>query len=548
MSIFNRCEFESRQFRLKRRCQGEISLIVLLGIITLVGVGLLFYLMLRLRPEAKRDSTDQQSVTIYCAAGIAKPVQQVLERYNREFGTHLKISRTGGSGQLAGQIKTEFETGVQNGAELYITADQFLLDKAKKEGIVEEQFQLAVQRPVIAVRSDSGVKISDFQSLAKSTDLRFGITSQRAAVGKLVRKIAEREDFLSALEMNKVTDFENVMTLAQALVTQSIDAALVWDTTVAQVNQNAKTGDTLSICCPADSQDSFKSNIAIGVVTTARNPTMCLKLARYLTSPENGQSSFEQFGFTFLAGDTWQEVPEIHLFCGSMFTPVIEESVREFAQREGINLYPKWEGCGKLVTRMQTSTGQSKFPDAYFACDEMFLEKVKEHFQKPTTVTKNQIVIAVQKHKDLKISSPSDLLKPGLRVGICDPQQSALGLLTRLMLEQKPYQGFYAKLSQKSAVTVDVGPTLISQLLAGGLDAAIVYRSNIQADPKALSQIAVLEFDSNAKHSLATQPWAISRSTPYPELMNRMFTWIQQEQIKKRFEKFGFKLVQPEVN
>ena len=115
------------------------------------------------------------------------------------------------------------------------------------------------------------------------------------------------------------------------------------------------------------------------------------------------------------------------------------------------------------------------------------------------------------------------------------------------MLENYPSPSFYEKLSKHASVSVDVGPTLVSQLLAGGLDAAIVYRSNIMADKKAMSELMVVEIDKSVSNSVATQPWAISRTTRFPNLMNRMFLWIQRDQIRKKFEESGFQLFDESV-
>lgn len=521
--------------------------LLVLAVLSVFVLGALFFLSLGLRPDAAREDELDQTVSIYCAAGLARPVADVLEQFNDEFGTDLKIARTGGSGQLAGQIRTEALTGVQQGADLYITADEMLLEKARQEGTVAEIFDLALQRPVVAVRADGSIQENSFRKIVENKKLKIGITSSRAAVGKLTRKIAERDGFLDELNSSRVTDFENVMTLAQALVTGSIDVAVVWDTTIAQVNRNSETKDQLRILCTADPADHLRSNIAIGVIASTDNPTLCLKLARYLTAPEKSQKIFESYGFSFLSGDAWAEIPEIDLYCGSMFTPVIEKAVREFARREGINLYPKWEGCGKLVARMKSFADQNDFPDAYFACDRMFLEKVHQHFRVPTTVSRNEIVIAIRNDLADAVHGPDDLTAEGIRVGICDPEQSALGTLTRLLLENEPYSGVYEKIRAKASVTVDVGPTLVSQLQAGGLDAIIVYRSNIMADPDGLAKVKLISFDSNSPYSVATQPWAISKYTRYPNLMNRMFDWIQKDQIRRRFREYGFELVSPTV-
>ena len=132
----------------------------------------------------------------------------------------------------------------------------------------------------------------------------------------------------------------------------------------------------------------------------------------------------QSYGFFFLAGDDWEQVPEIHLYCGSMFTPVIETAVREFATREGVNLYPRWEGCGKLVAAMRSIEDENLFPDAYLACDESFLLQVQEYFYDPVEVSRNEIVLAVSKTAPSSVESPFALTNSNLRIGICDPAYS----------------------------------------------------------------------------------------------------------------------------
>lgn len=502
---------------------------------------LLVFLALSLRPDVGNEPS-VQVVRVYCASGVAKPIEKLIERYNRDFGAKVELVRTGGSGELAGQIQAEFEASVENGADLYVTADEFLLDKACDQGIVAERFRLAKQQPVIAVANDRAIAIDGMQDLVDgSNGYRFGIASKRAAVGKMARSIAQRYGLSDELEQNKKTDAENVMTLGQALVAGSLDAAIIWDTTVAQINQAAGK-DVLRIASHADAEGKSESRIGVGVMSSTRVPTSCLKFARYLTAPETGREVLQEFGFTFLPGDRWEERPEIHLYCGSMFTPVLEEAVSEFAQREGVSIYPRWEGCGKLVASMHAIEDGDLFPDGYLACDVQFLDEVEEHFWPPTAVSRNQIVIAVWAPLASSVTGPTDLLSEDLKVGICDPDQSALGRLTKDLLSERPFEGLYAKLEAKSAVTVDVGPTLVSQLLAGGLDAALVYRSNVMASEDSLDKLVMVEVSEQKDLGLARQPWAVSRTTRNPQLMNRLFRWIHRPEILNRFQRFGFEL------
>ena len=45
--------------------------------------------------------------------------EQVLASYNQQNSIRAEIVRVGGSGELAGQIKTEHEAGVAEGADLF---------------------------------------------------------------------------------------------------------------------------------------------------------------------------------------------------------------------------------------------------------------------------------------------------------------------------------------------------------------------------------------------------------------------------------------------
>jgi len=529
---------------------GKVSNVLIAFVSSGLLILMLLVLAIQLRPDALLEAS-RQTVRIYCAAGIAKPVEDIVNAYNAQYGTNVEIVRTGGSGELAGQIKTEHETGLVGGADIYLTADDRLLDLAYQAGAIAERFSVAEQRPVIAVPISSEIPIGGLEEMLSNPEVKFGIASERAAVGKLVRGVASDLQILDQLEQRKATDAENVMTLAQALVAGSLDAAVIWDTTVSQLNQIGPE-PVLKIAALVDAQDQTKSEIALGVVSTTPSPTASLQFARFLTANQTGQSAFEKYGFSFLAGDDWEQVPEIHLYCGSMFTPVIETAIREFAIREGVNLYPRWEGCGKLVAAMQSIEDENLFPDAYLACDESFLVQVEEYFYDPVEFSRNEIVLAVSKTAPSKVQSSEALANSNLRIGICDPEFSALGFLTRELLsgisgaDGKQVNGatetesLYQSIERQAVVKADVGPTLISQLVAGGLDAAFVYRSNLAADPKTLQAVNVYSIANGKAVGVATQPWAISKSTRNPVLMQRLYDWLDRAEIKSQFKKNGF--------
>ena len=530
--IFNRTTQNNRN--------GRASIALLLGLASIVVVFLLLTFSLRLRPDARRTTADNVQINVYCAAGVARPVEQLVNEFNALMGTHLEIVRTGGSGELAGQIATEFQSGVQRGADLCILADDLLLEKGQNDGMFREVFPLAVQKPVIAVAAGSDWDIQSLSDLVSRTEISYGLTSERAAIGKMARAIAKRDQLLIPLEVNRKTDSENVMTLAQALITGSLDAAIVWDTTVNQLNQGSDQ-PVLEIAAYVDPQDQIAGRVGLAVLATSSHPTLAIQFARFMSAPDTGGPAFHRFGFVTHPGDHWEELPEVHLFMGSMFTPVLEERVRHFGERHGVNIYSRWEGCGKLVASIHSINDPELFPDAFFACDTHFMKQVQEYFQAPISVSSNDIVMAIEETQASQIRSPKDLLNANLRIGLCDPDQSALGWLTQQLLSSTPYQALYEKIQEQSAVTVDAGPTLVSQLTAGGLDVAFVYRSNVMADPHLTKNIKIIPLP-HSRASRAVQPWAISKSTKNPELMRRLFEMIIRSDTMNSFEKAGFRI------
>ena len=288
-----------------RRRTGSMARLLLFMLTSLLTVVVLGFAALQLRPDANRID-NSNTVRVYCAASVAGPIEEVLHSYNETYGANVEVVRTGGSGELAGQIKTEHTAGIEDGADLYLTADEMLLKKGRDEGIITQRFAIAEQRPVIAVSSDSSLQFNSLSEMVANNRIRFGVASQRAAAGKIVRSIAEETGLLKQLETGKATDAENVMMLAQALAAGSLDAAVIWDTTVNQLNQ-VGNGPVLKIACNADSTNQVKSKIEIGVLSTTDVPTPALKFCHYLSGSGQARSAFQKFGFQFIADDGWEQ-------------------------------------------------------------------------------------------------------------------------------------------------------------------------------------------------------------------------------------------------
>src|SRR5439155_5004329 len=126
------------------------------------------------------------------------------------------------------------------------------------------------------------------------------------------------------------------------------------------------------------------------------------------------------------------------------------------------------------------------------------------------------------------------------RVGFCDPEKSALGELTdRLLKEQHLHERIYQGNWREHIHYVDAGHLLVSQMRAGALDAAVVYRSNALATPAALEKdIEIVEL--HTPRARATQPFAVATDTQHKYLVTRLLEVISSVSNAERFRQTGF--------
>jgi molybdate transport system substrate-binding protein len=526
---------------------------VVLAIASIFALGVLVVAALALRGEAPLLQPDDNSATdtplrLYCAAGIKPTLDKVLADYEARYGVRVEVHPQG-SGTLFGQITTEAAQG--QGPDLYLSAEDTYLDQGQQAGILAEVIPVGTQRPVLIVAPGNPRNITSFSDLADpANDIDFGIANEGAAVGKKTRAIARDMGILDAIEQRRKTEQETVVALVDAVRLGALDAAVVWDT-IAMMTDGVEVVDD-----PHPAFDRHISRIGIAVVATCDRPTEALRLARFITARDEGLATFQGDGFEVADGDVWDEHPHVVFFAGSMFQAVFEDTVAEFARREGVTIDVQWAGCGKLVAQMDallaSGVEPDRFPSAYLACDQQFYDMIRERggravFGPGTVVSENDIVIAVAEGNPHGIRTPEDLLKPGVRLGVCHPTDSALGRLTQTMLSSERFGNLYGRVQAQKAVAVDTGPTLISQIMTGGLDAVVVYRSNVLSSEANTAALDIVEIDDGGEGlARAVQPWSIAEMSEHKELMRRLFEVLSSEASRERFEAAGFHWRDPE--
>ncbi len=488
----------------------------LAAILVLLGVALLVISSFQRRDSKSASGENARaSLTVYCAAGLKKPVEAVAKQYLAEQGVEVQL-QFGGTGTLLSQIR------VAKQGDLFIAADDKSLADAKQFDAIHEVLPLVQQHPVIAVAVGNPKKIHSLDDLLRD-DVRVALANPEAAsIGKVVKAVlAEKWGPLAkkaAVMKPTVTEITADLSLG------AVDASVVWNSTVPQF----KGVEAVEV----PELTAKKENASAAVLTATKQPTAALKFARYLTAPEKGAKIFAQLGFIPAGGDKWAEKPEMILFSGGVNRPAIEKLLKEFAEREGADVTTVFNGCGVLCASMKSmlDANNPKFPDAYYACDLCFVPPVAEHFPDSVLITETDIGIIVQKGNPKNIKTLADLAQPGLKVGLCNAMQSTLGYMTKGMLKSS---GLLDSVMTNVVVQVPTADFLVNQMRAGALDAAIVYRVN--AAPQS-GHIDYLTIDHQG--AKAIQPFAVRRNSPNHRLAERLLAHLKANRAE--FEEAGF--------
>ncbi|MGD0090601.1 MAG: molybdate ABC transporter substrate-binding protein [Planctomycetota bacterium] len=491
----------------------------LVALISLVVLALLV-LLLRWQSTPQGSTPSAQPLLVYCAAGLKVPVEVVARAYKAAYGTEVQLQFGGSQTLLAG-------AAVSHRGDVYIPADEAYVQDARSKGLVEEVLQLARMQPVLAVKKGNPKNVKALDDLLR-TDVRVcQADPDAAAVGRLVREALQKSGRWEPLKEHTTVSKPTVNDVANDIKIGAVDAGFVWDATIKQYAE-------LEIVA-APELNGLAAHVSACILRASANPAAALRFARYLSARDKGLPEFQRYGFTPVEGDPWAETPEIRLFAGAMLRPGIDQTIADFEQREGAKVTRVYHGCGVLVGMMKTG----QHPDAYFSCDKSFMAQVTDLYLDPTDVSENQLVILTPKGNPKHLNTLKDLCAPGLKIGLGNEKQSALGALTKKLLDA---QGLSEALAKNVAAEFPAGDMLVNVLLTGSLDACVVYVTNAAASRDKLEMIPV-----DLPGAKNIQPFAIGKECRYPCLTARLWEKFKSLESKQRFEANGFKwLLAPE--
>jgi molybdenum ABC transporter molybdate-binding protein len=492
---------------------GRVHPAVLLLLVAVAGIAASAIWMKRSDSSAKPSGSAQRALLVHCAASLKAPVEMIAKDYEAKHGVTVRL-QFGATQTLLSSIEVS-KTG-----DLFLPADDSYFAAATAKQLVSTTIPMASQTAVLAVAKGNPKGVKSLADLQRA-DVRVALANpEAAAVGKLTRA-ALGVPAWEALAKKAALMAATITEAANSIKAGAADAAFVFDSTLAQYPEFEQV--TVPELATAT------AHVGVGLLTCAKDSAEAMRFARFLAASDAGLPVMKKSGFNVVEGDPWAETPELTVYAGSMLRPAIDQTISDFEKREGCHIARVYNGCGILVGQMKAGSK----PDAYFACDNEFMNQVQDSFLPRDEISQNELVILVPKGNPRTIADLRDLTKENLRVGIGHEKQCAMGWLTQRTLSES---GITDQFMKNVKVQVPAGDMLVNMMLAGSLDAAVVYLSNAVGSGDKLDAVRI----QGIKCSVATQPFAIAKGSPHKQLMSRLHEVLRSAASQEKFKTEGF--------
>jgi len=232
-----------------------------------------------------------------------------------------------------------------------------------------------------------------------------------------------------------------------------------------------------------------------------------------------------------------KEQKSLLVYAGSASKPPTEDAAKLFEQKTGVKVELVFGGSGTVLSQMKLN----KQGDLYFPGSSDFMEIAKQE-QLVYPDTERRIVylvnaINVQKGNPKNIQSLKDLLNPGIKVAIANPETVCVGLYATEIIDNvlspEEKEAFKDNLLNYTE-SCDKTATAISLKT---VDAVIGWRVFQYWDP---NQIETIPLPKEQIQRIGYIPIAISTFTQKRELAQQFIDFLNSQEGKDIFKEYNY--------
>ena len=221
---------------------------------------------------------------------------------------------------------------------------------------------------------------------------------------------------------------------------------------------------------------------------------------------------------------------ELRLYAGAGLKQPLDLVVDDFQKKTGHQVVVDYDGSGRLLTKLEL-TGQG---DLFMPGEGFYIDKLRPgavHSRR--TIVLRAPVIAVSRKHTGTITALADLARPGVRVGLGDPQAMALGKTAETILKRS---GLKAAVLKNTVVFAATVKQLALYAAEGTVDAAIVGRPDALQFSETVDSIAI----SRELYEPDTIAVAVLTSTVDQQAACALRDFLASAASRDVFVRFGF--------
>jgi molybdate transport system substrate-binding protein len=165
-----------------------------------------------------------QTVVVCSGAGLMKPMNELIGMFENETGAKVEV-HYGGSAEIFGILQTTC------GCDVFIPGAWYYTQQAMERGYIlnDTVKNVTLHIPVIAVPKGNPKGVHSLEDLAKP-GVRVVLGDPKGpAIGKVAKKILEKNGLWEKVKPNVVTFTSTVNQLLIYIATGQADAAIIWE-------------------------------------------------------------------------------------------------------------------------------------------------------------------------------------------------------------------------------------------------------------------------------------------------------------------------------
>jgi len=432
--------------------------------------------------------TRQEEGPLLCyVGGTMRPaIEELAALYEKETGQKVEIDYAD-----SGALLVKIENSRQG--DLYVCHDPFAGAFQKKDlGI--KVWTVAVVTPTIAVQKGNPKQIAGLADLARD-GIRIGLTdADYSTLGHINPVMFKKTGLEEKIERNVATRSRMGGQVANAVSIGELDAAVVWNAVIFARRSKLDPVEIEAKHRPHPEVDAVTSptfgridrssiKVTIATLKCSKQAKAATEFAQFVAS-RRGRAVFAAHGFSPAPESALEPeptppgkpavtsaAPPLYLYAAASMRPAMAECTEAFTASTGVRVICDYAGSGVLLSRIRAS----KQGDLYMPGSIEYIARARELdlIRSHKEICYFVPIILVRKGNPKGIKTLDDLARPGIKLGLGDPDACAIGKISQAMFKKNslPLDKLAANLVFSSLTVNELG----IQIKTGQLDAAIVW-------------------------------------------------------------------------